>query len=347
VDAARTAVRLGAKQVTLLSEKPRNEMACSAESVDAAEAEGVPLQVLARPVRLEARADGQLTLHWEREGAPCSTQASCVIAAPERGVETSLVQALGVDVSRQGIAVDRKTLATNLPGVFAGGDVVSGPSTAVRAVAAGHLAALSIHQHLTGQAVTGEPSAVNVHMGTLSEPELAALFRDVEKCSRVRQAALGMPQRRTSFAEVVQGLTEEDAVEEARRCLQCDCLAREDCKLRRYATEYGADPRRFRGERRRFDRDATHPQVVYESGKCILCGLCVRIAEQSGEKPGVGFMRRGFAARVAVPFGASLADGLSSAAVRCATACPTGALALKRQKRAKEEDATGLAAKGA
>ena len=140
-----------------------------------------------------------------------------------------------------------------------------------------------------------------------------------------------MERRQRSFDEVEEGLPEQDAVREARRCLQCDCVARADCKLRRYATQYGAQPGRFKGQRRAFARDDTHPHVVYESGKCILCGLCVRITEQDGEHLGMTFAQRGFATRTRVPFGADLAEALTHAAQRCASACPTGALAPKRR----------------
>jgi len=225
--------------------------------------------------------------------------------------------------SKSGIKADRRTLRTNLEGVFAGGKAVSGPDPGVRAVAAGHLAATCIHQYLSGREVTGEPRPVNVHMGKLTQQELAVLFRGVEESPRVRQA---------SFEEVAQGLSESDAIKEAERCLQCDCLAKDDCKLRQYATEYRARVSRFKGERRPFDRDDSHPDVVYEPGKCILCGICVRIADQAGESPGMAFTRRGFPARVGVPFEKPLAEALSpETARRCAEACPTGALALKRK----------------
>ena len=70
-----------------------------------------------------------------------------------------------------------------------------------------------------------------------------------------------------------------------------------------------------------------HPQIVYESGKCIACGLCIRIAHREGEKLGLAFIGRGFDVRVGVPFGKSLAEALTKSALACAAACPTGALA--------------------
>ena len=94
-------------------------------------------------------------------------------------------------------------------------------------------------------------------------------------------------------------------------------------------TVYLADPYRFLGKRRRFGRDDSHPEVVYEPGKCIMCDACVRIAAEAGEELGVSINGRGFDVSVAVPFDARMADGLRHAARRCAEACPTGAIALR------------------
>ena len=95
---------------------------------------------------------------------------------------------------------------------------------------------------------------------------------------------------------------------------------------------YLADPYRFLGKRRRFDRDDSHPEVVYEPGKCIMCDACVRIAAGASEELGVSITGRGFDVSVAVPFDATLADGLRHAARLCAEACPTGALALRSER---------------
>ena len=208
----------------------------------------------------------------------------------------------------------------------------------MRAVAAGRLAALCIHQYLTSEHVTGEPRCVNVRMGKLSEEEHAAVFRGVPALARVSQPGIEMQRREASFDEIEQGLPAPDAVREAKRCLQCDCLAKDDCKLRLYASEYGAEVGRFRGERRLFERDTSHPDVVYESGKCVLCGLCVRITEQEKEELGMGLRRRGFVTRAGVPFGAALREGLTVSAERCAAICPTGALAPKRRGKTLAEE---------
>ena len=333
VSAARTALRLGADRVVLISEKPRDRMACFNELVDEAEAEGVELQAPVRVAGIRAGGKGALTITCERDSGAFSIEASHVIGAAGRAVDCDLLAGQGLAVTARGAQADRATLATGLDGVFVAGEVVSGPADAVRAVAAGRRAAVSIDQYLRGSAVTGERAQVNVLMRRLSDEERSALFVGASDAPRARPALLDPARRRTGFDEVEGGLSEADAVKEAGRCLQCDCIARDNCKLRSHATEYGASAGALKGERRAFERDASHGELVYESGKCILCGLCGRIAEQEGEPLGMTFTARGFATRAGAPLGASLAAGLTVAAVRCAAACPTGALAHKRKSR--------------
>jgi len=99
--------------------------------------------------------------------------------------------------------------------------------------------------------------------------------------------------------------------------------------MRQLATEYGVDPYHFGGERRKFSQDVSHPDIIYEPGKCIMCDACVRIAAEAGEEVGMSPLGRGFQVAVGVPFGKPLSEGLKKAAQRAAQVCPTGALALR------------------
>ena len=128
------------------------------------------------------------------------------------------------------------------------------------------------------------------------------------------------------------GFSEDEARAESLRCLHCDCRKPDDCLLRQHAEAYGARQVRYKADRRRFVQRTDHPEIIYEPGKSISCGICLQIASASKEKLGLTFIGRGFDVRVAVPFDASLAEGLQVAAAQCVLACPTGALAFKKYR---------------
>jgi formate dehydrogenase major subunit len=363
MDASRTAVRLGADRVRVLYRRSRREMPCLMAEVEAAEAEGVGVETLVAPVGLERSAGGRFTLTCVRmelgpadesgrarpvpiQGSTFTVEASCVIAAIGQTVDAGGLRSTALQVSRRGIVVDPATLATNVPGVFAGGDAVSGADLAVRAVAAGKLAAVSIDQYLGGRRVQGDPEMVSVVMNRLDEQELAAFFREVEGAPRAAVTERPVAERVRDFGEVESGFAPETARREAARCMNCGCWKATTCQLRQYATEYGADPLRFAGARRKFERDTSHPEIVYEPGKCILCGACVAVAAEAGEHLGLAIVGRGFEAAVAVPLRGTLAEAIPAVARRVADICPTGAFALKGAGTCAADPAPVLQADG-
>ena len=93
---------------------------------------------------------------------------------------------------------------------------------------------------------------------------------------------------------------------------------------------YGADPRRYKAERRKYDQDIRHADVIFEPGKCIDCGLCVQITAAGGEDLGLTYIGRGFDVRIGVPLGHSAAEALAKVAAECVAACPTAAIAWKK-----------------
>ena len=182
---------------------------------------------------------------------------------------------------------------------------------AVRSVADGRKVARAVAAFLAGRPPEAEPRRFDSRRGVLSVEDLALLAGRAAGKVRARS-----------------GQAPDPVVAEALRCLDCDCLRGESCRLRRLATELGADARRYSAaDSRRIELVAARSGLSLEPGKCIRCGICVRIAEAGGDRPGLAFSGRGPGVRVRVPFGDDLDRALPSTAAACVAACPTGALA--------------------
>ena len=151
-------------------------------------------------------------------------------------------------------------------------------------------------------------------MGRLSPGELKDFLRTTSEAARV------------SPCDRCAGHTRQEAIAESARCMHCDCRSSGNCVLQHYAQVYGADANRFRAERRPFEQQLQPGGVVFEPGKCILCGICVKLTELAREPLGLAFIGRGFDVRVATPFNRSIEDGLQKVAEECVRHCPTGAL---------------------
>jgi NADH-quinone oxidoreductase subunit F len=230
IDASRSALRLGAKDVTIIYRRTRDEMPASREEIEEALLEGVKMEFLAAPVRIERRNGGvQLTCIRMQlgavdesgrrrpvpiEGNEFSLPFDTVIAAI--GQVPQAPEKFGLPLERGNtIRVNDDTLATAREGVFSGGDAVTGPATVIEAVAAGRQAAVSIDKYLGGSGIIGEALAPAEEIETLPELE------EGEK-HRICIPTLSLSKRLCSFAEVELGLGEEMAIEEAKRCLRCD-----------------------------------------------------------------------------------------------------------------------------
>ena len=326
LDTCRTLLRFGSEKV-MLAMKPSLEASLFFKTwIPDAVAEGIEIIAETDVEGLEECSEGHCLCRLSRDGQEKVVKARYVFLAESVEPDKGLLESLALATTRQGVRVDRRTLATSLEGVFAAGNIAQAGRYAVHGSAAGRHAAESICRYLEGDDHQ-EKKTVNVRMHELSEDERELLFAGFPEVARAECERELNCLPTGDFSEIDRGLREEDAIREASRCLQCDCAAKKDCDLRNQATEYGANPHAFGGDRPPFERDTSHEDVVYESGKCIKCGRCIAIAEERGAPLGLSYIGRGFRVKVAVPFDESIQKGLREAALACAEACPTGALA--------------------
>jgi formate dehydrogenase major subunit len=243
----------------------------------------------------------------------------------------------GVEQTKWGsIKAEERTMRTNLENVFSGGDCVSGADIAVTAVAAGRRVAIAIDQYLAGQEVLGDPVRYNHSMGKIEEVPKKSVERFDSK-PRTPMPHLDPAKRVKTFAEVETGFAGEAALAEAKRCMECGCRDAHECRLRTYATLFDADQKRYVGDRREFERDDSHPEIVYEAHKCILCGTCVRLTEEILGTSAIGFAGRGFSSRVKPALGRPLALVSAKGLETIVDGCPVGALTLKSARVATLE----------
>ena len=238
IDAARSALRLGAGEVTIIYRRTQEDMPASREEIAEALEEGVRIQALAAPTRI-TRRDGRLEMECLMmkpgeidssgrrrpepvEGSRFTLVFDTVIKAVGQTADLSLAPpGTGIETTRGGlILADPYTLATGKAGVFAGGDAVSGPASVIEAIAAGRQAAVSIDQYLGGRGNITEQ---------LAPPETAVSPAEpVEGKNRPAVSRLPVEKRLRGFDQVEPGFTESQAVEEALRCLKCDLEEHED-----------------------------------------------------------------------------------------------------------------------
>ena len=235
MDAARTALRLGAEDVRVIYRRTRAEMPAAAEELEEALAEGVQMQFLVTPTEIGG-GDGGLSVECVRMRQGTVDRSGRLRPVPIEGSEfvletDSVIMAIGqapellpevaCDVDKRGrLLADEATGRTSVPGVFAAGDAVTGPASIIDAVAAGRTAAAAMDLYLGGDGDIGVALAPEADAGELPEVPDERPRQEIRKRPPAERAA--------DFDAVELGFTEESAVAEAGRCLRCDLEKFED-----------------------------------------------------------------------------------------------------------------------
>ncbi len=343
VDAARTAVRLGASPVTLVYRRDRPQMPAFAHEVDDAVAEGVVLQCLCSPSEVVV-TDGRVTglavqpMKLGPRGADGRPKPVPTGSAPVVVPCDLLITAIGevpdagpLQAEHMSVVTDARTQALAMPGVFAGGDFITGPSTAIEAIAAGRRAAGSIDAWLRTGTAGGPPPLVVSRRSALGTVD-PSLFPGVAHAPRSVAPARPAQGRAADFAEVDGAISEPVAHDEALRCLQCGCDAFDECTLRELMDEYQVEPARLAGHAHHYEVTQLRPGITLDMNKCIRCNRCVRVCDQLAGASVIDFSGRGF--DIDLVFAAvddatmSRCDDCLGTHAYCVDSCPTGALML-------------------
>jgi NADH-quinone oxidoreductase subunit F len=241
IDAARTALRQkDVESVTILYRRTREEMPAFAEEIDAADQEGINIQTLVSPTKVITTSGlfsgleciknelGDTDASGRRRPVPLKgtehvieLDTLIVAISEDSGVDSiGPVRSSKIEITDWNtVKVDKNTLLSSRPGVFAAGDVVTGPNTVIEAIAAGKNAAVMIDHYIKGEKLD-QPAELNLPQVYI-EP-LEAEPEDALQAGRIETPRASVEWRKRNFAEVEVTLSIEEAACEAKRCLRCD-----------------------------------------------------------------------------------------------------------------------------
>jgi NADPH-dependent glutamate synthase beta subunit-like oxidoreductase len=271
---------LGAKEVSIIYRRSRAEMPAFKSEVDAAEQEAIKIQFLVAPVKVLTK-DGHLSglqcIRMELgepdasgrprplriEGSEFDMEFDNVIVAVGQAPDLSSLHGVDLNLSERGtLVIDPDTLATSVPGIFAGGDAVKGMGTVIEAIAAGYEAAISIDRYLRGADLRKGRTAEEAKPPVMGED---ALPEDVRRKNRKDVPTLPVQIRVDSFEEIELGLATETAIQEAKRCLRCKTCTK--C-----IENFGCIAMVWEWNDRLSEKS---PQISWDM--CVGCGVCSQV----------------------------------------------------------------------
>lgn len=258
MDASRSSLRLGAREVMILYRRTREEMPVDLRELEQVEEEGIKVYYLTQPIEVlskdgihvsglrciknrlgEPEKDGRRR-PIPIEGSEFEIDIDMLIPAVSQSPDISfLPEEIGLEISKwDRLSVNPETFETNISGIFAGGDFITGPRDVIRVIADGRKAALSIHQYLSGKRFEKREAYFKPVFDLEIDP-------DIEKIPRQKTRTIPLSERKSLEKEVELGFSEEGAQIESKRCLRC------------------------------------HIFTIFDRSKCILCGGCVDICPKS------------------------------------------------------------------
>ncbi|OPY84783.1 MAG: Iron hydrogenase 1 [Smithella sp. PtaU1.Bin162] len=343
MDAARSAVRLGAKEVIVAYRRTRQEMPAQNVEIEEAIEEGVNMQYLTAPVSINVSGNtlqmicvkmilGEPDKSGRRrpvplQGSDFTLTASTIISAIGQAVDGFCIGNKSLIDKWGNVIADAKTLQTSLPWVFSGGDCVTGPDIAISAIGAGKRAAEAIDEYVHTGAVRAKSAPYTCKKSHWKDlpPET---FKGILPADRHEAAVLEPQIRKTNFEESSSTWSQDTAMAEASRCISCGCTERYDCTLRKYATDYGVE-HNASVPARPLPVDENHPIIIRDPGKCILCGLCLKVCREMEGVSALSFYETNDVLTIGPNDHRPLDFTVCVSCGHCAMVCPTGALTLK------------------
>lgn len=337
MDACRTAVRCGAENVYVIYRRTRAEAPAEDIEIEEAIEEGVNFKFLTNPaeiigengkvkeIKLQIMELGEPDASGRRKPVPVegkfeTLEVDTVISAI--GQKCNAFGLDSVELTKWGtVAANENNMLTNLEGVFAAGDATNnGASIAVDAIAEANLAAKAIDAYLNGLPLEFPEPYYSEKKVTEKD------FSGREKIQRAVMPVRNPEERKGNFDSVILGFSEEQARNEAKRCLECGCHDFKECKLIRYANLQPIVPEKFRGSEHQSFTERKLVVIERDQGKCILCNLCVRACKEDAQKGILGLVGRGFNTVIKPEFDDPETISVCKNCRKCADICPTGAL---------------------
>ena len=299
IHAARSARRLGDVDVTVLYPRAKVEMPASQRDIDEAEKEGVQFFMMATPLGLAKTDAGRLRMEIARtvlsepdkrgkrkpipmEGSLLIWEGDLVINGFGQMSDGAFAGFGEIEAQlslspKKAIKSNPSTMATNVPGIYAGGEAATGARSVIQAVDSGRRAAEAIHKEMTGNPVPKPADGrLNFSKGKKFEDVDMANFTGSSVALAEAMPARPPERRIRDFDQVETGFSVEMAVREAKRCLQCGCTGLSKCTLRPLAIEHKV-PAKLAAKRLQCQEKTDHPSIRIDANKCVLCYRCERV----------------------------------------------------------------------